>query len=503
MNTALLLEMIAEGLGEQIAVGDSATGLSYQELKQRAAAAAGIMARSQAANIAFIGLNSEAFPLALYASAMAGKPFAPLNYRLKDDKLDAILARLAPALAIVDDQMLERWPQGREGIEFVARSEFLGSAATAPAGATVSPDPEDVAILLYTSGTTSEPKAALLRHRHLVSYVISTVEFMGAAPDEAALVSVPPYHVAAVSAVLTSTYSGRRIVYLEGFTPEAWVDTGRDQRITHAMMVPTMLGRVLDVIEQRGESLPHLRHLSYGGGRMPVETIERALELLPQVDLVNAYGLTETSSTIAVLTPEDHRMAAASQDPLVRRRLGSTGRPLPNLELEIRDEEGRPVPTGTEGEIWVRGEQVSGEYVGGKAVREDGWFPTRDCGFLDEAGYLFVKGRLDDVIVRGGENLSPGEIEDVIRTFPGISDVAVLGLPDTEWGERVVAAVVAQGPPDPAALKQWVRERLRSTKTPEQVFYVDELPYSETGKLLRRQIRSELEHAELAGTEST
>jgi len=353
-------------------------------------------------------------------------------------------------------------------------------------------DADDVAILLFTSGTTGEPKAAVLRHRHLTSYVISTVEFVGAGADEAALISVPPYHIAAVSAVLTSTYIGRRVVHLEAFSPEEWVRVAREQHVTHAMMVPTMLGRVLDVIESSGAGLPHLRHLSYGGGRMPASTIERALRVLPQVDFVNAYGLTETSSTIAVLTPEDHREAIASDDPQVRRRLGSVGRPLPALELEIRDPDGRCVPALAEGEIWVRGEQVSGEYLGRKAIRADGWFPTSDCGWIDAQGFLFVGGRLDDVIVRGGENISPGEIEDVIRGFPQVTDVAVIGLPDNEWGERIVAVVVGEPPPDVEALRHWVRERLRSTKTPEQVYFRAALPYTETGKLLRRTLKLEL-----------
>jgi acyl-CoA synthetase (AMP-forming)/AMP-acid ligase II len=322
--------------------------------------------------------------------------------------------------------------------------------------------------------------------------VISTVDFMGAGEEEAALVSVPPYHIAAVSAALTSTYCGRRTVYLESFTAQDWVERARAERITHAMVVPTMLGRILDVLQTSGQDLPQLRHLSYGGGRMPMQTIERALHLLPRVNFVNAYGLTETSSTISVLDPEDHREAAASDDARVRARLGSVGRPVPTLELTIRAPEGRPVPAGIDGEIWVRGEQVSGEYLNKKVLRPDGWFPTNDCGYLDDGGFLFLGGRLDDVIVRGGENISPGEIEDVLRTHPGVEDVAVIGLPDVQWGERIVAVVVNRADTQPEGLQQFVRERLRSTKTPEEIFFVSALPYTETGKLLRRTLKQEL-----------
>ena len=185
-----------------------------------------------------------------------------------------------------------------------------------------------------------------------------------------------------------------------------------------------------------------MRSLAYGGGPMPRPVIERAMGVLGDVDLVNAYGLTETSSTIAVLGPDDHRTAFASDDEAVRARLGSVGRVLPGVELSIRDALGQPVPDGEVGEIWVRGEQVSGEYLGRSGTVEDGWFNTRDAGRVDADGFLFVQGRLDDVIVRGGENLSPGEIEAVLLDHPAVLEAAVVGIPDVEWGERVVATVV-------------------------------------------------------------
>lgn len=494
MQVPMLLEMAAEGLPDRNAMGVAGARVTYPQLLEQARRAAAFVRARGARNVAYIGLNSSAFPVAVFAASMAGAPFAPLNYRLPDDQLLRILARTAPSVAIVDDDIVPRIkPTAR--VQVIARSEFMRVALDAAVVVAtlddVSDDPEGVAVLLFTSGTTGEPKAALLRHRHLVSYVISTIEFMGAADDEVALVSVPPYHIAAVSAVLTATYSGRRVVHLEAFTPESWVELARRERVTHAMMVPTMLGRVLDVIERDGGGLPHLRHLSYGGGRMPVTVIERAIRALPDVDFVNAYGLTETSSTVAVLGPDDHRDAVVSHDPLARARLGSVGRPLPSLELDIRDANGDVVPPGTEGEIWVRGEQVSGEYVGRKAIRDDGWFPTSDRGWLDDEGYLFVGGRLDDVIVRGGENISPGEIEDVMRTHPAIEDVAVIGLPDEEWGEKIVAIIVARQPIDSDTLRTWMRERLRSTKTPEEVHFRESLPYTETGKLLRRTLQLE------------
>jgi fatty-acyl-CoA synthase len=293
--------------------------------------------------------------------------------------------------------------------------------------------------------------------------------------------------------VLTGVYGGRRLVHLEAFTPEAWVEAAATEEITHAMVVPTMLGRILDVLAERGESLLALKALSYGGGRMPLPVIQRALDLLPHVDFVNAYGLTETSSTISVLGPDDHRMALYSDDEAVQRRLGSVGKPLPSLELEIRGPDGAVLGPKQSGEIYVRGEQVSGEYAGKKAIADDGWFATNDGGWMDDEGYLFVEGRLDDVIVRGGENMSPGEIEDVLRKHPGVEDVAVLGVPDDQWGEKVAAVIVPRGEAPPTAeLAAWVKERLRSSKTPEVWVFRDALPYNDTGKLLRRQLKAEM-----------
>ena len=227
---------------------------------------------------------------------------------------------------------------------------------------------------------------------------------------------------------------------------------------------------------------------------MPAAVIERAIGVLPDVGFVNAYGLTETSSTLALLGPDDHRAAFASDDPDVRARLGSVGQPLPGVELSIRDASGQPVPEGERGEICVRGDQVSGEYLDRGDDGDEGWFHTRDAGHLDAAGYLYVHGRLDDVIVRGGENLSPGEIENVLIEHPAVAEAAVVGIPDPEWGEAVAAVVVLEpgAQADEAELQDHVRARLRSTKTPTRIEIRAELPFNETGKLLRRVLREEL-----------
>jgi acyl-CoA synthetase (AMP-forming)/AMP-acid ligase II len=496
MNIPLLVEMIADAVPDRVLIGDLKGGWTASQLLEGMQSGAAKLKGLGAERVAFLGLNSPAFPITLLSAARAGLPFAPLNYRLTDDQLAAVLDRVAPAVLVGDRDMLAR-TEAIRGLERLSSDEFtacLNSGDTPPADRLPLLEGEEVAVLLFTSGTTGQPKTAVLRHRHLASYVLSTVEFLGAGENEAQLVSVPAYHVAGVASVLSSLFSGRRVVYLPAFDAKEWVDIARRERVTQAMVVPTMLERIVNEIEADGSGLPSLRHLSYGGGRAPVQLVERVMRVLPQVDLVNAYGLTETSSTIAALTPNDHRDCMSSEDPAVRRRLGSVGRALPTVELEIRDPDGKPLPAGERGEIYVRGEQVAGEYATGSVLDNKGWFPTRDAGWVDADGFLFLDGRLDDVIVRGAENLSPGEIEEVLSEHPSVAEAAVVGIPDPQWGEAVAAAVVLHPGTSVTVdeLKDWVRSRLRSTKTPEVILVRDEMPYNETGKLLRRVIRDEL-----------
>ena len=500
MNLMMLLEMAAQGFGDRVAFQNGRDALTYTELFRAAGTAAAELRASGAEHLAVLDVSSLALPVGVFAAAWAGRPFVPLNYRLTRSELEGLVGQIAPSRLVTE---AERVPSlaGLAGTEVVARDDFLGAARDAarqPLGEEWGMDPEQIAILLFTSGTTGPPKAAVIRHKHLVSYILGSVEFMSADESDATLVSVPPYHIAGMAAIASSVYSGRRIVQLPNFTAEGWLELARSERISNAFVVPTMLARIIDVLEAEGRTqadLPQLRALSYGGGKMPQSVIEKAMRFFPQVEFANAYGLTETSSTIAILGPEDHRAAMASGDPAVRRRIVSVGRPLPSVEVEIRDESGARLGPNERGEIFVRGEQVSGEYLGkGSRLDAAGWFPTRDGGSMDEEGYLFLEGRIDDIIVRGGENMSPGEIEDVLLEHAAVADAAVVGLPDEQWGEKVAAVVVCKpgctaGAPE---LQQWVKDRLRSSRTPETIEFWSELPYNETGKLLRRKVRAAL-----------
>jgi acyl-CoA synthetase (AMP-forming)/AMP-acid ligase II len=500
MNLMMLLEMAAQGFGDRVAFKNGDDSLTYEQLFRAAGVAARELRDCGAQHLAVLDVSSLALPVGVFGAAWAGRPFVPLNYRLTGSELESLVGQIAPARLVTESERVGDL-SGLPSTEVLARESFLDSARGAAQEPLEEPwamDPDEIAILLFTSGTTGPPKAAVIRHKHLVSYILGSVEFMSADEDDATLVSVPPYHIAGMAAIASSVYSGRRIVQLANFTAEAWLDLARRERITNAFVVPTMLARIVDRLEAEGREtadLPQLRALSYGGGKMPQAVIEKAMRFFPGVDFANAYGLTETSSTIAILGPAEHRAAMESDDPAVRRRLVSVGQPLPSVEVEIRDEEGNALGPNERGEIFVRGEQVSGEYLGkGSRLTGDGWFPTRDGGSMDAEGYLFIEGRIDDIIVRGGENMSPGEIEDVLLEHEAIADAAVVGLPDEQWGEKVCAVVVCKAGQTASVpeLQQWVKDRLRSSRTPETIDLWDELPYNETGKLLRRKVRAAL-----------
>ncbi len=502
MNVMMLLEMTASGFGERVAFVNGDESLTYQQLFEAAGQAATRLRNSHCEHVAMLDVSSLALPIALFASAWAGKPFVPINYRLTDTEVDALLQRIAPAVLVTDQTRIESL-SGIDAVELLARHSFIESAVQQDAAASNdwAMDPEEIAVLLFTSGTTGAPKAAVLRHRHLVSYMFSAAEFGSAREDEVALVAVPPYHIAGVISVISSIYAGRRVVQLPNFNARAWLDLARREKVTTAFLVPTMLAQIVRELEGQSDAgLTSLTALSYGGGKMPGPVIERAMQLFPHTEFTQAYGLTETSSTICVLLPEDHRAACASDEPAVRRRLTSVGRALPGVELQIRDSEGKVLRFGERGEIYVRGDQVSGEYVGrGSMLDAQGWFPTRDAGEMDEQGFLFLEGRADDVIVRGAENMSPGEIEDVLVRHPAVAEAGVVGVPDQHWGEAVAAVIVLKPGTNASAeeLQHWVKQHLRSSRVPQLIRFAAELPYNETGKLLRRTIRLELADAAL------
>lgn len=490
MSISLLLEMAASSNPDRVAIVHEYVRLTTGELNDLADGGAGVIAASGAAHVVYVGTGGVLLPVLMFASARASVGFTPLNYRLSAEGLLSLIERLPDPLVVVD----ARYRDIVTGQQTMDAGDFMAAAQTAEPVVKF-PDGEAVGVVLFTSGTTSRPKAVELSHNNLVSYVAGTVEFDSAEPGDAALICVPPYHIAGVGAALSNLYAGRKMVYLPTFDPDDWLRLVAAEGITTSTVVPTMLDRIVSVLQREPVELPTLRNLAYGGSKVALPLIRKALELLPDVGFVNAYGLTETSSTIAVLTPDDHRGAHGATDPVIARRLGSVGQAVPGIELQIRDDTGAVLPAGETGELFVRGAQVSGTYTGkGSALDADGWFPTKDIATLDANGYLFIGGRSDDTIIRGGENIAPAEIEDVLAEHRLVHAVAVVGVEDAEWGQSVVAVVVPAGEktPDADELRAYVRRSLRGSRTPDRIVFRDELPVNALGKVLRRQLADEL-----------
>lgn len=491
MSISLLLEMAVSNDPDRTAVVSDELRWSAGDLSALADGGAGVIAESGAAHVVYVGTGGALLPLLLFAAARAAVPFTPLNYRLSGDGLRELIERLPTPLIIADPEY--RDVVAGTGHRVLDSPEFLTAARGAEPAAEFA-DPDAVAVVLFTSGTTSRPKAVELTHNNLTSYVTGTVEFASADPADAALICVPPYHIAGVGAAMSNLYAGRKMVYLRQFDAKEWIRLIGAEGVTTATVVPTMLDRIVSALSAEPVDLPTLRNLAYGGSKVALPLVRTALQLLPGVGFVNAYGLTETSSTIAVLGPDDHRAALASDDDAVIRRLGSVGQVVPGIEVQIRGEDGTVLGPGQTGELFVRGDQVSGRYTGiGSVLDADGWFPTKDVAALDEDGYLFIGGRSDDTIIRGGENIAPAEIEDVLVEHPDVRDVAVVGPEDPQWGQIIVAVVVPHpgATPDPDDLRDHVRRHLRGSRTPDRVVFRHELPTNATGKVLRRELVKE------------
>ena len=521
MNTANFLAIPAAILPEQEVVVFEGARFTYQQTLarvQRLAAAFAELGLGRGDAIAAVDTNSHRYLEAYYAAAAVGAVFVPVNYRAKRPELHHML-HAAGARAVLVGRRYAGEVTGLAG-ELPELRHVIGFEAPPPgggmtvedliAGATREQEPcevneQDTTILMYTSGTTARPKGVMLTHHDFTTYVCGTVELADGTPRGTALICVPLYHIAGATGAMTTLFGGRRIVMMRQFDAATWLRLVEEERVTHAFLVPTMVKQLLDAPDFARRDLSSLESLSYGGAAMPLAVIRRAIATFPPtVGFVNAFGQTETTSTLTILGPDDHRLtgdAAAVERKL--RRLTSIGRPLPDVELAIVDDAGHAVATGAIGEIVVRTPRVMKGYAGGggrDVVDAEGWLHTRDMGWLDEAGYVFLAGRKDDMIIRGGENIAPAEVEATLQLHPDVEEAAVVGVPDVEWGQRVAAAIALRpgARVTAAELVEFCRARLASFKKPEVVRFFPALPKNPMGKILRRDIRAALGAAEAA-----
>jgi acyl-CoA synthetase (AMP-forming)/AMP-acid ligase II len=352
---------------------------------------------------------------------------------------------------------------------------------------------------MYTAGTTGRPKGVPLKHSGFVSYILDSVDPVDPDIEEKNLLTVPLYHIAGIQAMLAAVYGGRTLVLMSQFEVKEWLETAEKERANRAMLVPTMLKWIIDDPDFDKYDLSSLKVITYGAAPMPYEVIKKAIDVLPSARFINAFGQTETASTITFLGPEDHIIEGTEEEKekKLKRLTSSIGKPLPDVQVKIVGEEGNSLPVLEVGEIMAKGTRIMSGYwkdeeKTAQVITSDGWLRTGDTGYIDEEGYIYLEGRADDLIIRGGENISPKEIEDVLYSHPKIEDAAVIGVSDPEWGQECRAIVVLKK--GESVTEEEVIEHckgLAGFKRPKSVVFVDELPLNQMGKVLKKKLREQ------------
>ena len=511
MNTAEILMIAGSMIPDRPAAVDPDDSCTYAELQTRVnmlAQALQSIGVGKGANVGIMSVNSTKFVELYYAAASLGATFVPLNFRAKPEELQYMLDASDVNVLFVQERywpILEEIRANLPKIQHVYTLDFeregLMTYDQLRATGTdemvfAEVDDNDPALVIYTSGTTALPKGVVLTHKTLTAYVVNTQAPVDpSAEQDCTLVSVPFFHVAGATTMLGSIWAGRKLAILPAFDPSGWLGIVERERVSHAFVVPTMLKRVMEVDDFEKYDISSLKLITYGAAPMPFEVVRRAMDVFT-CGLMNAYGQTESTSTMSYLGPDDHRLdGTPEQNEKKILRLRSVGRTMPDIDIGILAADGSRLESGHEGEICIKGDRIMREYQKREAETAsavmDGWLHTGDVGYLDEDGYLFITGSIKDLIIRGGENISPGEIENVLEDHPGIAEAAVIGVPDVEWGEVVKAILVAApgGKPSMDELTTYVKSRMASYKAPAAYEWVDELPRNHLGKILKTDLR--------------
>lgn len=425
--------------------------------------------------------------LALYlASIASGIVFVPLNTKLARPEVADILEHAEPAVLITEDNLVAQVPESFNG-QVLALSHWQHQIAEA-AEAAVDPcpvQPDDVAIILYTSGTTGRPKGVMLTHKNIATQFYQCANALIGIDENDRVISLYPLFHSAQHVFLQSPLTVGATAVIENFSPKQVHALVKNERITVFFGVPAMYHILLQDPEFRAEAFPDIRILTYGASIMPAETIQTLKSRFPTAAIRNLYGQTENSPAVSSL---DDRFSLSKP--------GSVGRPLPGMSIAVFDDDGSEVPAGVVGEVVTQGiNLMKGYYKSPDATNDavqDGWYYTGDVGYLDEDGFLYIIDRKKDMIIRGGQNIYPAEVENVLYTHPDVVECAVIGIPHPVYGEEVACVTVrkAGSRVDADALRLYVKDRIAAYKAPVHYYFVDELPHNASGKILKRELRN-------------
>jgi acyl-CoA synthetase (AMP-forming)/AMP-acid ligase II len=460
--------------------------------------------------VSFLQVNCNQCVETYFAVAKAGAIYLPLNFRAKEKELTYMLNTAEATTFIVGERYVPMIQSIRPEVKTLQNLVSIEQKhddmlfyediinESSPDEVETAIDEKDTTILMYTAGTTGFPKGVMLSHNSFTGYVLENVTPPDPEIEERNILTVPLYHVAGIQAMMAAIYGARTLVMERQFEPEEWMTLVETEKANRAMMVPTMLKQLLDHPNFKKHDLKSLKVITYGAAPMPLPVIRKAMDEFPDVSFINAFGQTETASTITALGPEDHHITGTPEEKEKKlKRLSSIGKPMADVQMKVVDQDtGKTLGPNEVGEILAKGPRVMSGYwkdeeKTAKTIDKDGWVHTGDVGYVDEDGYYFLAGRSSDIIIRAGENISPEELENVIREHPGVDDVAVIGVPDETWGEEPRAVVIPKKgvKVTEEEIMELCREKLASFKRPRSVVFVDDLPRNPMGKLVKREIR--------------
>lgn len=472
----------ARQMADRPAVTVGGQCFSYADLGARAGRTAAnlrALGLNAGQRVAWLGTNSIHWFDIAFGSALADGCFLPVNYRLSVAEIAYILEHSEAPLLVVTEDLLDLARAACADLAAPPRID-TGELTPAPQPAALGGD----ILQLYTSGTTGRPKGACLSDANYAAFLVASRQIPGFdyAEDDIVLIAVPIFHVAGFNVVMASLAAGSHVIVHREFEAGAVMETIARERVTRTFLVPAMINALLH--SGSDADVSSMRSIGYGASPIS-EAVLTGAQARFGCDFVQYYGMTESAGGGSYLAPQDHHGAL----------LRSCGKPWAGLEMAILGADGTPLPDGEVGEIAIRGPMVTTGYWRNPAATADairaGWLHTGDAGMRSADGFYFVQDRVKDMIVSGGENIYPAEVENALAGCPGVVEVAVIGVPSDRWGEEV-KAIVVPGPdaPDAAAVIEWARSRIAAYKLPKSVDFIPALPRNASGKVLKRELRA-------------